>query len=213
MSDGAPDAVVIALGNRHRGDDAVGPELAARLDGRLPGCRVVSGPLDALALVAAWDGARVAVVVDAARGGDAAPGTVHRLDAGDAAAAVRAKAITRCSSHGGGLAEALALAELLGRLPRRLVVLAVEAERFDAGSPLSPAVAAAIEPLAGEIVRAVAPAEADPHAADAPDAGRGRRGGGSRKTRHATDDAASGDARAGIDRSVAKGEPPCMKPR
>jgi hydrogenase maturation protease len=60
------------------------------------------------------------VVVDATRSGEA-PGTVRRLPR--AAPALRAPA----SSHALGVSQALALAEALGRAPRRLELVGVEA--------------------------------------------------------------------------------------
>ncbi len=137
------DVVVIALGARHRGDDAIGPLVAAALRAGEPLCRVVEGCGDTLSLLNAWDTAALAIVVDAAVAG-AAPGTVHRLD-GEAAPAV--KELARCSSHGLGLAEALQLGRLLGRLPARLVIFAIEAKTFDIGAAPSPEIAATVPSL------------------------------------------------------------------
>ena len=82
------------------------------------------------------------MVVDAVRSG-AAPGTVHRFDVGSGPlpAALRSSA----STHLLGLAEALELARALGRLPARVTVYGIEAERFDTGAPVTPRVAAAID--------------------------------------------------------------------
>jgi hydrogenase maturation protease len=52
-----------------------------------------------------------------------------------------------------GVAETVALGRTLGRLPRRLVIVGVEAERFEFGAPLSPAVEQALEPLVRLVVR------------------------------------------------------------
>lgn len=146
------NVVVIALGARHRGDDAIGPLVAAALrDEHLP-CRIVEGCDDTLSILNAWDAAALAIVVDAAVSG-AAPGTIHRLDGGQAPAV---KDLSRCSSHGLGLAEAMQLGRVLGRLPARLVVFAVEAESFDIGAGLSAEVAATVPALAGEIAHEVA---------------------------------------------------------
>lgn len=131
--------IVIGLGSRFRADDGVGPYVADRLRTDVEGLRIVAGPGDALALVGAWDTAALAVVVDAAASGSAA-GTIHRWEAG---IQPLPKDAARCSSHGLGLAEAIALAQALDRLPDRLVVYAVEGATFEHGTGLSPAVAAA----------------------------------------------------------------------
>ena len=54
----------------------------------------------------------------------------------------------RYSTHAFGAAEAIELARVLGRLPRRLIVVGIEGARFDAGVGLSPEVAAAVEDVA-----------------------------------------------------------------
>jgi len=146
MTDAA-DIVVIALGSRMRGDDAVGPTIAAALNGRLNGCRVIEGEQDAMAIVNAWSGAALAVIVDAATFG-ARPGTIHRIETG---AQPLPKTLARCSSHGLGLAEAVQLGAALDRMPVRLVVYAIEAQTFQIGVPLSLEVAASTLQVAQDI--------------------------------------------------------------
>ncbi|HUU71024.1 MAG TPA: hydrogenase maturation protease [Burkholderiales bacterium] len=162
MVTGVDKVVVIALGNRFRGDDGIGPIIAERLKenaerlkntvadrpgGQVDGCTIVEGKDDAMALVSAWENAALAVVIDAAVSG-AAPGTIRRLEAG---AQPLSKDVARCSSHGLGLAEAVELGKALGRLPARLVIFAVEAGTLEQGGAMSPEVTAA----ADEVVRIV----------------------------------------------------------
>ncbi len=73
---------------------------------------------------------------------------MHRFDAG---AGPLPEAKFNLSTHGLGLAEAVELARALGQLPPRTIVYAIEADAFDAGAPLSPAVAAAIDAASGRI--------------------------------------------------------------
>ena len=61
----------------------------------------------------------------------------------------------RGGTHALGLAAVVELARALGRLPERVVVVGVEAERFDHGVPLSPAVAAAVTPAADAVASAL----------------------------------------------------------
>lgn len=147
MMTGLKEVVVIALGSRFRGDDGVGPTVAERLNGRLAGCTIVEGRDDAMAIVSAWEGAALAVVVDAAVSG-ASPGTIHRSEVN---AEPLPRDLARCSSHGLGLAEAVELGKVLGKLPGRLVIYAVEAKTFEPGAALSAEVTAAI----GEVVLSV----------------------------------------------------------
>ena len=95
-----------------------------------------------------WPDSRSVILVDAARSG-AVPGTIHRFDALREAIP---KQFCYYSTHRFGVAEAVELARTLGRLPARICLYAIEGESFDLGSPLSSAVTAATEEVAGNIV-------------------------------------------------------------
>ncbi|MEU6255784.1 hydrogenase maturation protease [Streptomyces sp. NPDC047043] len=144
---------VIGVGNDFRRDDGVGWAVLAGLRERAgerplpPGTVLATCDGDPARLIGLWEGADLAVVVDAAHAHPGTPGRVHRLelDAGHLAQP------PTTSSHGLGLGEAVELARVLGVLPGRLVVYAVEGADSALGTGLSPAVAAAVEPL----VRAV----------------------------------------------------------
>ncbi|MBE9499957.1 hydrogenase maturation protease [Streptomyces sp. GKU 257-1] len=153
---------VIGVGNTFRGDDGAGPAAVARLRARTPpdgtpaGVRTVCCDGDPARLIDLWADAALAVVVDAARARPACPGRIHRLEPGpDTTWPARTT-----SSHGLGLGYAVALARTLGRLPGRLVVYAVEGADTSLGEGLTPAVAAALDPLVervrAEIARAAA---------------------------------------------------------
>lgn len=142
--------VVIGVGNAFRGDDAVGLEVAERLRGRA-GLDVVACEQEPIQLLDAWAGADLALLVDAVSSG-AAPGTIHRLDA--TAQPVPAT-VFRGSTHAFGVAEVVELGRALGRLPGRLLVFGVEGAEFRAGDELTPAVAAAVEPLVDELLEEV----------------------------------------------------------
>jgi hydrogenase maturation protease len=138
------DIVVAGIGNRYRGDDAVGPLVASLCAGVTRGVRDV-GPLEEpLDLLGRFDGSDLAIVIDAVRSG-APIGSVRILDVdvssqGDSGGAE--PAVT--STHGIGLVGVLRLARAIGHAPRRLVVVAVEGETFELGSVMSAAVAAAV---------------------------------------------------------------------
>ncbi len=139
---------VICVGNRWRSDDAVGLEVAARLRGTLPaGVELLEREGEPTALIDAWEGAGAVWLVDAVSSG-APPGTVHRLDAGERELPPE---VFRTSTHHVGLAEAVELARVLGRLPARAVVFGIEGARFEVGEELSPSVAAAVEGVAATV--------------------------------------------------------------
>ncbi len=140
---GAGAPLVIGIGNIYRGDDALGL-LAARLVRQQAGdrCTVLELDGEGAALMDAWCGAGVVLVVDAVRSG-VAPGTLVRLDAS-------VTPITAChyrGSHAFGLGEAVELSRLLSSLPGRLVIHGVEGGDFSLGEGLSPPVRASLPPL------------------------------------------------------------------
>ena len=139
-------AVVIGVGNEYRRDDGVGPAVLAELRANLPtGVSLVLSDGEPTQLFDAWDGAPVAIVVDAVLCDPSAPGRVHRTTLTPPLAA------TAASTHGLGIPEAVRLAEVLDRAPARLVVFAVEAADLGFGTGLSDDVARAVP----EVVRAV----------------------------------------------------------
>lgn len=145
------DVVVAGLGSAYRGDDAVGPLVAELFASVNCGVRDV-GPLEEpLDLLGRFDGADLAIVIDAVRSG-APIGTVRVVDVDLAYShddSLAVPAVT--STHGIGLVGVLRLARAVGRAPRRLVLVAVEGEAFELGSAMSVAVSAAVP----EALRAV----------------------------------------------------------
>ena len=141
-------AAVVCVGNRLRGDDAVGLEVARRLRATLPeGVGITEREGEPTTLIDAWDGADALWIVDAVSSGSV-PGTVHRLDAGERPLP---PGPFRASTHHVSLAETVELARVLGRLPARTVVYGIEAASFAIGEPLTPAVAAAAAAVADAI--------------------------------------------------------------
>jgi hydrogenase maturation protease len=147
MDKSAPRCVIVAIGNRDRGDDGAGPAVLDRLRGAELSARQVENAGDAAGLIAALEGAESAFLIDACVSG-AEPGTVHRIDAGRGALPPGRSGL---SSHGFGLADCIALARALGALPPFCIVYAVEGVRFDLGAGLSPPVARAVAAAASAI--------------------------------------------------------------
>jgi hydrogenase maturation protease len=153
MSRAAPRILVVGIGNPDRGDDGAGIMVADGLAGRLPpGVTLVVRSGDILGLVQDWAGYDALVCVDAAALMER-PGQVHRFDATGGRLPPDA-ALT--SSHAFGLAEALALARELQLLPATVTVYAIEGACFDAGTPMTPEVTAAVVQVVALIVDEVA---------------------------------------------------------
>ena len=136
---------IICCGNPERGDDSAGALVAARL--RELGVEAETRTGEAAELLEAWRGADHVVVVDAVETG-APVGTVWRWDGRQASFPVR----SCTSTHGLGLAEAITLARVLGRMPERLRVYGIEGRRFEPGTEASPEVKLAVEDVARQIV-------------------------------------------------------------
>jgi hydrogenase maturation protease len=133
--------LVIGVGNATRGDDGVGVAVTHRLD---PVGLVAQTPFE---LIDLWEGADEVFVVDAARSG-APPGTIHRFEVGreELPPGVLAE-----STHAIGVADVVALARTLGRLPRRLVIYGIEAGDLSHGETLSPEVEGAVGVVVAEV--------------------------------------------------------------
>jgi hydrogenase maturation protease len=154
----AARSVVIGVGNAFRRDDGVGEAVVRRLEaaGRSSGrARAVALDGEPARLVDAWDGAALAVIIDAAvvdhTGAEPEPGTVRRADVTPTDARMFAEMLQgpqAVSGHAAGVAEALALGACLDRLPRRLVIYTVVGADFGHGPGLSRPVEAAVDPLA-----------------------------------------------------------------
>ncbi len=129
--------LIIGVGNRWRQDDGVGPWVADRLRER--GLPAIEHSGEGAGLIEAWNRARHVIVVDATASGTA-PGTLCRLDA---TRAELPRNFFRYSSHLFGLAEAIATARTLNRLPERLIVHGIEGGAYGFGDTFSPEVAEA----------------------------------------------------------------------
>lgn len=134
--------LVIGLGNRHGGDDALGPLVVDDLHARHPQVEAVecAEPTRLLDHVA---GAEAVVLVDAASSVEAV-GHIRVLGMSQLPEISGSSE----SSHGLSVRDVLALAEATGALPRRVSVIAVTGSSFGVGEPLSAAVRDAVQPTA-----------------------------------------------------------------
>ena len=150
--------IVIGIGNPDRGDDAVGVEVARQ---------VAAERLDVLALefddpseaLDAWE-PEVIVVLTGAISSGGGPGHIHvvdvveqKLPAGNWSAA---------GTHAFGLAAMVELARSLNLMPRKLVVVGIEAGQFDHGAPMSEAVQAAVPAATDAVFTVIDAVEGQP---------------------------------------------------
>lgn len=149
-------ALVVGLGNRDRGDDAVGLLVLDRLGGRVgPSVRLRPWPGDPMGLLdlAEWRTADALVLVDAVISG-VPEGTIHRIDVTEEPLPV---GCGQMSSHGMGVAMIVELARAFGTLPARAVVVGVEVGAFGHGQaprrPVADAVEKAVDVVLDELAR------------------------------------------------------------
>ena len=141
--------MIIGLGSPF-GDDRVGWHVAKELAGRLPARRARVCCLDrpGPALLEQIVGYRDGILIDAAQT-DRAPGTILRLLPAQLAASL-ATGPPVGSSHALGLAETLALGNLLGLLPPRLTLYLISIDPTATDDTEGP-----LTPLVGRAARAV----------------------------------------------------------
>lgn len=141
--------LILCCGNPDRGDDGAGPLVARRLHALEVEARLCGG--EALSLMEAWRDADDVIVVDAVITG-APTGTITVWDA---STAELAPGWFHCSTHSMGVAEAVGMARVMGRLPKRLRIWGIDARRFEPGTRAAPAVAKAAGVVAERIAREI----------------------------------------------------------
>ena len=147
--------LVLGIGNAVMSDDAFGVRVVAELQRRFqfpPEVEILDGGTLGLDLLPRFEGVEQLLIIDALEMG-APPGTVFRLAGEEVPRAFASK----LSVHQMGVQDLLAVAELQGHLPGELVVWGVQSGSIEMSLELTPAVAAAVEP----VVEAVAVELAD----------------------------------------------------
>ncbi len=145
-------ALVIAIGNRSRGDDGVGLVIGKALQAlRDPMIEVVESDGELTALLD-WLGSHSRVIIVDAWNAPLQKLPYRRWDVSQDALPTR---LSGASSHVVGIAQAIELARALEKLPRRLVVFGVLGRNFEMGEGLSPVVTeqipAVVQAIVGEV--------------------------------------------------------------
>lgn len=149
---------LIGLGNDFRRDDGVGWAVLDVIRDRAeerplpPEVDLSTCNGEPTRLVGLWHDADLAVVVESEHGHPGEPGKITRLDLdAEWLAQPMDAADDRVRLDGPVLNEAIELSRILGRLPRHLVVYAVQGADSSVGSGLSSTVTAMIEPVAAQV--------------------------------------------------------------
>ncbi|MGW4898557.1 hydrogenase maturation protease [Kitasatospora sp. NPDC004240] len=149
--------VLIGVGNEYRHDDGAALAVLAELTSSgVEADRIALCDGEPTRLMDLWDGADLAVVVDAVHGHPGRPGRIHRVSVYPDLPEDPLDEAVAAGTHGLGLGHGIALASALGRLPGELVIIAVEGADFGIGEGLSPVVVAAVPRAAGMVRETVA---------------------------------------------------------
>lgn len=140
-------ALLVGLGNRDRGDDALGLVVLDELAARGVDARLLPWSRPEIDLLDVWTHDDDVVVVDASSGAGP-PGTISRLELEEL---LWGTASAFAATHAIGFPSVVRIAQRLGRLPRSLEVHTVEVARTDPGAPLSDPVAAAVVRVVAEL--------------------------------------------------------------
>jgi hydrogenase maturation protease len=143
--------LIVGVGNEWRGDDAAGIEVARRVRSAAgyAGVGVHEQQGELSGLVDHWHGVDGVVLVDTMRSRLPA-GAVRRFDA--SRTPLPAAMNSSMSTHAFGLSETIELARTLNRLPARVIVYAIQADRFEAGAGFSRPLTATLPALAEAVL-------------------------------------------------------------
>lgn len=137
--------VVIGVGHRDRGDDGIGPAVVEALSHRTTQVTTVIREGDLAVLPLLWEPDDDVVIVDASFASSGAVGQLNEIGSEQLVSSLG------ISTHGLNVADALQLAERLGRSPARLRVLGITARDFRYG-PMSQELFEQLDELVDELL-------------------------------------------------------------
>jgi len=144
---------IIGCGNIDRSDDSAGILAARALRER--GFDAIEHEGDGFALLELWHGSDDVILIDATVSGRP-PGSVWIWDPSSHPAAPENY---RCSTHVFGLAQAIELGRVVGRLPARIRIVGIEAANFTPGGAPSPEVRQAVDRVVEDLAASIHPAK------------------------------------------------------
>ena len=143
------DTIIIGIGNRYRGDDALGCLMADEMREATSGMAdVIEHDGEPASLIESWQGRRCVILIDAVSSA-AEAGTIHHIDLNKQGLPDRFRSF---STHAFGIAEAVELARVLNKLPPRIIFYGVEGKSFAADMKLSEPVQEAVKTVRQKIL-------------------------------------------------------------
>jgi hydrogenase maturation protease len=150
MNETTDRTIVLGVGNPLMQDDGVGVEVVRRLSAayRWPQhVRLIDGGVAGFGWFQEIATAQHLLIVDAVRG-DQPPGTVYRLTPSD----LKQRRGPTLSAHDVGVSEVLGMAEMLGKLPRTLILGVQPAVADTPGMELTALVRQALPGIVNEVL-------------------------------------------------------------
>lgn len=139
--------LIVGIGNRYRGDDALGCFIADEIRARVD-CDVMVHDGEPASLIDLWKDKKSVILIDAVSSG-AEAGTIHRIDLQEQALPDKFRSY---STHAFGIAEAVELGRVLKKLPLAIVFYGIEGKSFAADTALSAPLREAVKILQGKII-------------------------------------------------------------
>ena len=148
----AEHTLIIGIGNRYRGDDALGCLIVDELRQQVPShVACIEHDGEPAGLIECWQAATKVLLIDAVSSG-APAGQIFHFDLAQQALP---EEFNLYSTHAFGVPQAVELARALNRLPSQIHFIGVEGVCFDAGESLSPALSQAKERVVMEILQSL----------------------------------------------------------
>jgi hydrogenase maturation protease len=147
---GAGKVLVLGIGNLVMSDDGVGVKVVQRLqrEYRFPPCvEILDGGTLGLDLLPKLEDIERLIIVDAVETG-LKPGTCVRLTGEELPIALE----TKLSPHQMGLKDLLAVSELMGHSPRKMVLIGVQPGSIEMDTELTPEVEAVVDVLVSNVL-------------------------------------------------------------
>ncbi|MFO8085961.1 MAG: hydrogenase maturation protease [Desulfobacterales bacterium] len=127
--------MVIGIGTPYRSDDGIGLQIAGQLRKVLPErVEVTTNMGDGFSLIELWQKHDCVYLIDAVSGNQN-PGQIYRFDA--IMEQISRNLFSRYSTHTINIPETIALAKILGKLPKELIIYGVQGKNFEMRSGLS----------------------------------------------------------------------------
>lgn len=147
-----PRVLVIGVGNCLRGDDAVGLEVALRLRKKaMLEAKILEHQGEVSSLIDAWLNYEIVILIDATSS-SRTPGSITCFNATETPLPAE---IFDVSTHSLGVAQAVELARVLGKLPKKLIVIGIEGAEFGNEEKISTEVEDAIKDVVLTVEREV----------------------------------------------------------